>query len=398
MMSVVGAFTPFTLPPTVKFYDPDIQAKDYKGRTLSEILSWDDAKLESCHDYIQVLFPLPEPEPHNRSAPLINLETMECFRYLPYLRDQMRKAVVRMLEFYGFSFVGLANGKEEIAITCPWTFNDRAWLRDSDHNHQRITRILRCLRILGLFIEAQLFYKKLRNLAQSLKRTPRPKHLCISDRSVELWMRAMTRPLNFSLDDVQCGHKKPEREFLLLSKKRRRDKWPYLLKEYLMDHCEFARLSRLCDSLYNSEEANENAVGKYCDSLEDQSADSGEDQDRDQGSTAEKTQTSKASSPATTKDGSGEDQDQDQGSTADKTQTSKALASATNNDSSGKDQAQDPTAEKAQASKAPTTTTSHNIPKYRILYDQEGLDRPRHMKPRDLTLKRKYSQSSESDG
>ena len=34
--------------------------KDYKGRSLEQILAWTDADLERTHDYIQVLFPTTE--------------------------------------------------------------------------------------------------------------------------------------------------------------------------------------------------------------------------------------------------------------------------------------------------------------------------------------------------
>lgn len=33
-------------------------AKDFNGRTLDDILSYDNNKLERKHDYIQVLFPV----------------------------------------------------------------------------------------------------------------------------------------------------------------------------------------------------------------------------------------------------------------------------------------------------------------------------------------------------
>jgi hypothetical protein len=34
----------------VKFYDPEICAKDGRGRTLNTILGWQDDKLEMRHD------------------------------------------------------------------------------------------------------------------------------------------------------------------------------------------------------------------------------------------------------------------------------------------------------------------------------------------------------------
>jgi hypothetical protein len=47
--------SPLTL---ISFYDGS--GTDGRGRTLAQILDWDADKLESRHDYIQTLFPLPE--------------------------------------------------------------------------------------------------------------------------------------------------------------------------------------------------------------------------------------------------------------------------------------------------------------------------------------------------
>jgi hypothetical protein len=56
----------------LRFYDPDVPAKDALGRQLDEILAWPDSKLESSHNYIQMLFPLPEGSPYNSEVSLFN--------------------------------------------------------------------------------------------------------------------------------------------------------------------------------------------------------------------------------------------------------------------------------------------------------------------------------------
>jgi hypothetical protein len=58
-----GAFS--TSQAIVRFYDSDLKEKDAFGRTQEEILSWNDTKLEASHNYIQMLFPLPEGSPYN---------------------------------------------------------------------------------------------------------------------------------------------------------------------------------------------------------------------------------------------------------------------------------------------------------------------------------------------
>jgi len=54
----------------IRFYDPDVRAKDALGRQLDEILAWPDSRLEASHNYIQMLFPLPEGSPYNSEVSL----------------------------------------------------------------------------------------------------------------------------------------------------------------------------------------------------------------------------------------------------------------------------------------------------------------------------------------
>lgn len=191
--------SPSVSAPIIQFYDPNLQGKDFKGRTLSEILSWNDAKLESCHNYIQTLFPLPEPSPFSRSAPVIDREVFEAFRSRPELRAQLRKSLERMLHFYGFNITPQGAKMEEVRVSPPvLKFDDRPWLGKFNHNHLRITRILRCLRVLGLDKEAELFFAILKNVGRCTKRG---NHL-IGEESMQYWRKAAKRPLYLAPDDL----------------------------------------------------------------------------------------------------------------------------------------------------------------------------------------------------
>ena len=55
--------------PLLRFYR--LEGPDARGRTLPEIWAWDAARLEGVHDYIQWLFPLPEPSAFNPHAPIL---------------------------------------------------------------------------------------------------------------------------------------------------------------------------------------------------------------------------------------------------------------------------------------------------------------------------------------
>lgn len=85
----------------------------------------------------------------------------------------MRLALDRMLGFYGFEleFRGFRDGSdvdEEIVIIKGSNFFSRKgnWVRGFNHNHLRITRILRSLRVLGLEDEAKAFFGALEGVCR----------------------------------------------------------------------------------------------------------------------------------------------------------------------------------------------------------------------------------------
>lgn len=181
-----------TQTPLVKFYDPAIAAPDHQGRTLSAILAWNDNKLESCHNYIQVLFPLPEGSAFAWSVPIIDKATFDAFRARPELRARLRDSFIRILSFYGFELQ--QSGDSAKVIRGPhFSVASRNWLRRSDHNHLRITRIIRSLRVLGLEAEATAFYDALREVFDAHKGH-------IGQKSMMFWTRAISRPLHLAPD------------------------------------------------------------------------------------------------------------------------------------------------------------------------------------------------------
>jgi hypothetical protein len=140
--------------PLVAFYRDG--ARDDEGRTLAEILAWDDDRLEEIHDFIQWLFPLPERSGANPSAPTLDAETIATFRADAGMRSRLRQAFDRMMRFYGLQWNAAGTNLERAA-----DFRLRAdhWLRPMNHNHLRLTRILRSTLLLGLEAEsAALFH------------------------------------------------------------------------------------------------------------------------------------------------------------------------------------------------------------------------------------------------
>ena len=102
--------------------------RDGAGRTIDEVLSFDDDQLERRHDFIQWLFPLSEPSRAVPGSPVLRPEDIDALRVSAAAQANLRRAAERMLRFYA---------------------RTPQWRRCFDHNHLRITRIVRSLRLLA---------------------------------------------------------------------------------------------------------------------------------------------------------------------------------------------------------------------------------------------------------
>ena len=134
------------------------EAADYQGRMLHDIWSWDDRRLEDRHDYIQVLFPLPEPSHFNARAPLLDDAILARFRTDEVIRANLMQSFRVMLRFYGFR---LDEKTGEVVEADNFSQRAEQWLSPGDHNHLRITRILKCLTLCDLKNQAAAFLKAL---------------------------------------------------------------------------------------------------------------------------------------------------------------------------------------------------------------------------------------------
>ncbi|KAK7932261.1 hypothetical protein PG985_002973 [Apiospora marii] len=174
----------------VDFYDPATKGQDVGGRTLDQILAWRDTRLESQHDFIQILFPLPEGSIVNQLAPVVDEET---FLYLRQdstgFKRTMRRALTRMLAFYGFDIAWDQDAAGNWAVALP------ALGPPLDHNHLRISRILRSLRVLGLGDEARAFFRALAWVVDTYGR--------IGAGSMKFWKRAVELPLHIAPDGTE---------------------------------------------------------------------------------------------------------------------------------------------------------------------------------------------------
>ncbi len=137
--------------PLIGFYRDG--AQDDCGRTLAEVVAWPDDRLEDVHDFIQWLFPLPERSGANPAAPVLDRATIEAFHATQEIRERLRQSFLRMLRFYGLQW---AENSVERAPNFPARAQN--WLRPMNHNHLRLTRMLRSLRLLGLATESAALF------------------------------------------------------------------------------------------------------------------------------------------------------------------------------------------------------------------------------------------------
>ena len=122
----------------IKFYDGK---KTSCRHNLSDIWSYSFERLEDGHDYIQWMFPLNEPSAHNNKAPILTAEDIKTFRESPMLKWRVMTSVHTFMRFLHFT--------------------TSAWLCEYDHNHLRITRILKCLMLFGMENEAHALFEEL---------------------------------------------------------------------------------------------------------------------------------------------------------------------------------------------------------------------------------------------
>ncbi|MGZ9099874.1 MAG: opioid growth factor receptor-related protein [Brevundimonas sp.] len=120
--------------PVVAFLEGE--GVDGGGRTLFDVLAMDNAALERTHDFIQWLFPLPEPSGAVPDAPVLTPADVQA------VRDSE------------VAHIALAGGTDRMASFYRATHD---WLMPNDHNHRRITRIIRSLRLLAGDAEADAF-------------------------------------------------------------------------------------------------------------------------------------------------------------------------------------------------------------------------------------------------
>jgi len=122
---------------------------DAASRRIETVWAFGHEQLESVHDYIQWLFPVEKPSQYNSDAPLLDGETIAVFKDDASLQERLVRSLRLLLDFYGLQLVDGVIAKSSAYAERQSTWQDAAQ-GHINHNLLRLTRIIECLRLLGL--------------------------------------------------------------------------------------------------------------------------------------------------------------------------------------------------------------------------------------------------------
>lgn len=142
---------------------------DDLGRHLSKILCFGRIRMELTHNYIQRLFPLTE-ESRFSKCDLITEDDIAIFQRNLAAQDGMRKAYQKMLWFWKLDEKQYQNSVY------------RHWNSYNNHNHYRMSRVLKSLLLLGMEEEYKDFSMRIHWIIDH------PQQYRVSDDTARIWM------------------------------------------------------------------------------------------------------------------------------------------------------------------------------------------------------------------
>jgi hypothetical protein len=167
----------------VAFYHGD--GRDHRGRSLSDIQKFDFSELEFNHDYIQWLFPLPEPSGASAEAPVLSDDDISRFQSDESLRRRLVQSCEMMLAFFGLEPAGTGDaGWVNVRRSSHFDERRQVWLHPGNHNFLRISRILRSLTLLGCSSHASAVLECLEGIYGEHAEA-------IGNRTIGYWRRAV---------------------------------------------------------------------------------------------------------------------------------------------------------------------------------------------------------------
>ena len=159
---------------------------DNKNRNVKDILNYNNLKLETCHNYIQIMFPTDIQSEYNNIHPISPIQ-IEELKQSEVGIDNIHKMYEKMLKFWKLDG---DNYKK-------WDKIFRHWNTTYNHNYQRMTRLLNCFKILELTDLFDDFSMRLKYIINEYK-SGNPK-IHLNDTTVEYW-NSYIKPQGFILN------------------------------------------------------------------------------------------------------------------------------------------------------------------------------------------------------
>lgn len=174
----------------VNFYRGKVP--DPKGRTIEQMWQFTDEGLERGHTYIQWLFPLREPSPHNPEALTLDQSTEDIFAGSQdgqvgpdyELQASLYKSFAMMMRFYHLR-ISVDEWDPRKVVIEKAEAGRLHWISPMNHNYLRLTRIMTSCRLLGLPEYSQALFDCLIKIAED---TP-----VISPTTLRYWHEAVGR-------------------------------------------------------------------------------------------------------------------------------------------------------------------------------------------------------------
>ena len=107
------------------------EGDDPNGRHITNFVAATDDELENTHDLFQWVFPLQEPSKATPRSPILSKEDLEIIRG----NREVNREVTISLNHACNRYLRFLDTR-------------RSWLTHHDHNHLRITRIIKSLRLI----------------------------------------------------------------------------------------------------------------------------------------------------------------------------------------------------------------------------------------------------------
>lgn len=141
----------------------DFYTNQKPGRTIQDIIALSDDELESDHSWVQWAFPLTEPSKYNLDAPILSPEDIRTLSKDKSVQDNFTLITNRFVEFLQ---------------------NSDHWISRNNHNFLRITRAIKCLKLLRLNNQLKTFVDFLCPIVNTHASV-------IGDVTINFWMDAL---------------------------------------------------------------------------------------------------------------------------------------------------------------------------------------------------------------